>query len=207
MFTLTQSNIRYLKTLAQIPKIALAAFGVTLLAKILAVVFEKIHGHETAFNQAVTLLLHYIDSISAIFAFFVVNLCLLCLTLLWEGADLSVSLRTWFVLPSFHILEHMISLTIGAYWALAIIESCTTGVPYGSVLKTLAAVIYVSIVLFVLAAICAFIVEFIKHDYSAFLRELGRLKFPVIFCIGGALLLFLYTEYVWHFVATVTHAQ
>ena len=197
----------YLKALAQIPKIALAAFGVTLLAQLFAVVAEKIHNHETAFNPVAKLLLHYSESFPAIFAFFGVNMILLCLTVLWEGSDLGDLIRKWFVLPSLHICEHMISLSIGAYSALGIIESFTIGIPFGSIWKTMAAVIFVDIVLFSIAFLCAITAEFIERDYTLALSRLGRLRLPVIFTTAGSFLFVLYSDLVWHYAAISVHAK
>ncbi len=186
-------------------KTLFGAFIVALLAKSLAIIFQQIHGHETAFDQAVSLLMHYPDSFHAIFSFLAVNLILLFLTILFEPSDLGFLTREWAVLPSLRATEHMLALSAGAYMALAVIESMTTGIPYGSLFKTAAAIIYVCGFTVAFALICAMSVTFIERDYSMAVQRLGRYRVPALLLISIVMLWALYKDYVLNFSNFASH--
>jgi hypothetical protein len=198
---------RYLEPLSQIPKVGLAAFGVTLVAQALAVGANKLHEHQTAFDSAVRMLLHYSEESSGIFAFTAVNFILLFITIFLEGAEPLVLIRKWFVLPSFNISEHIFSLCLGVFPALTIIETLTTGNPYGSSLNLVTEIFYVEFFLFLLAYVCAATVVFFNSDYIIALQRLGKFRLPVLLIISFLCLTTLYHDYVWHFPALAPHAQ
>lgn len=192
----------------RVPRLAAASFGITLLAKVFATGLQRIHDHGSAFDDAVKLLIHYPESIAGIVAFFAVVLMLLCFTLLIEPSYLGLKIRQWIIIPSLHTAEHMVSLALGVFVAWAVMDTVEIGVPYGSYVKTGAALLFASILLSIVAVACAVAAELLHKDYDRLLLKLGASRYLVLILASGFLFASLYVDFVWKYSpSTTAHGQ
>lgn len=189
----------YQTALLRIPKLALASCVLTLLLKLSALGIEKFVGYPTAFDEAVTLLIHYPESIKAVFAFFSAVLFFLCVTFAIEPSDLGRIGRRWVFVPSLHVTVHMLSLAIGVFIAWAIIESVVSGVPYNSISKTIGVSVFSSAVLGGLAAFCAGTAVFLSDDFDKAMEWLGSWRLVVLLLIAMFLIWSVLQESVWNY--------
>lgn len=188
-------NYSYLNMLWRVPKLILASFAFTLLLKIAALSIEKFVGHNTAFDDAVKLLIHYPESIKAVFAFFSAVIFFLCLTLIIEPSYLGRLGRKWILIPALHVTEHMLSLVIGVFIAWFVIESVRIGSPPQSI-----AVLLISCIgLGGVTTLCAFAGEFLNHDFDRVIAKLGNWKFVVLLLVSLVLLWAVFSDAVWNY--------
>lgn len=188
-------NYSYSDMLWRISKLVLASFAFTVLLKISALTIEKFVSHKTAFDDAVKLLIHYPESIKAVFAFFSAVIFFLCLTLIIEPSYLGRLGRKWILIPALHVTEHMLSLVIGVYIAWFVIESVSIGSPPHSI----AILLFSCIGLVGITALCAFAGDFLHHDFDRVITKLGNWKFVVLLLVSLILIWAVLSDTVWNY--------
>jgi hypothetical protein len=162
-------------------KLILAAFVLTLILKIAAVALLKFSGHITAFDDAVSALIHYPKSIKGVFALFAAILFVCSLELLLYPSDLGAYLREWVFIPALRISEHMFSLSTGvlfAWWTIGL-WSGELGTSH-TIWSTFLTTIFACLLLTSLAAACSFTAEFLERDLERILSRLGRWRFLIL---------------------------
>jgi hypothetical protein len=192
----------YYAALLRIPKLALASCIFTLLLKFATYIIEKHVGHATAFGDAVKLLIHYPESLSAVFAFLLAVLFFLSLTLIIEPSNLGRLSRRWVFIPSLHLTEHMLSLVMGVFFSSFVIQLISmffSGTIDKSVINTTVIVFKVIFVTGMFAAICAVTAEFLSNQFDGAMRFLGRWRFAVLLFIASTLIWAVFQDAVWNY--------
>jgi len=194
----------YVNALKRTPKLAAAAFFAAMLVSFSSALFTKFAGHGTAFDDAAGILFHYPESIRGIFAFFSVTFFFLSLTLIFEPSFIGDKLRDHVLIPSLHISEHMLSLSVGIFCALAIVESFKSGIPYSSVGKTVSVVLLLSIIVGGVSMLCAMTSEFLARDFRRLKEVLGRWSPILLILIGLFLFSSAFMDTIWNYKPEIT---
>lgn len=187
----------YQDALNHIPKLMLASCGFTLTAAGYGFVIQKIHGHESGFDAAVNLLVHYPQAVSGILAFFNTAMFFLFVTFVLEPSVVGGLFRKWIVVPSMHIAEHMLAMATGVWVAWAVMEVNT--IMESDIIKTIVDLTAALSILGLLAVFCSLTAVFIEEDMHRVLPRLGKYKYAVILLVSCVFIVSVYTDTVINF--------
>lgn len=196
-------RMEYLHSLKKIPSLALSAFCCALVLKVIAAFLTSSTGRGSGFDDAVGLLFHYPESIKAIFAFFAAVIFLWTLPVLIYPSDLGDIFRRWVVVPSLHIVEHMLSLTVGVLLAWLVSDFCTGD--ESITFEVLAKVVLMSIALGLFAMACSVMAIFTDKQFDQIAQMIPKVfRFPLFFAVSGALIGAVFLDFVWNYTPMVT---
>lgn len=193
------ASARYRGVLADVVTHALSALGVTLAMLGLDRALGALHGRQTAFHDAVALLLHYAQALPAILAFVGASLMLLLASMLLDRWPVIGTLRNRLVLPAVQTAEHMVTLGLGIFGAWVVIDPDASGfTALGGAASALALALGLAVLLGV-AVLCAAVVEFMQADYPRLLARHGRRRYPAAIVALLVLFALLYWDLVWRY--------
>lgn len=196
------SKVDYAQPLKRIPSLALSACFCALILKLIAAIITSSTGKGSGFDEAAGLLMHYPQSSKAIFAFFAAVIFLWSIPILLYPSDLGRLLHRWVVIPSLHIVEHMLCLALGVLLALAVIdlvtgnESLTTAVMLKGVL--------ISGLLGLIAVGCSVIATFTANEFESIADTIPRLfRVPLFLVVGSMPIGAVFIDFVWNYKPTI----
>jgi len=190
---------KYIKKLLKIPELVLAAALITLMLKALSYIAYKFEGELSAFEEAVKLFYKYPQSVGAIFAFFSATILFLSLTFIVHPSDIGDKARKSVLIPSFHIVEHMIALALGALIAWAIIDTVSADMPVEFFFSSIGKLLLASVILGGVASICSLLAEFLRADFDKCVNMLGNYRFIILLIIGAILISAVLQDNVWNY--------
>ena len=193
----------YIQSLKKIPSLALSAFFCALLLKISAALVTSSTGKGSGFDDAVGLLFHYPESIKAIIAFFSAVFFLATFPLLFYPSDIGDIFRRWIVVPSLHIVEHMLSLTIGVL--LAWLVSDLWASDESITLTVIGKVLFVCGGLGIFAVFCSALAIFTEKQFDEIAQSIPKVfRLPLFLALGGIVIGSVFMDFVWNYTPLVT---
>lgn len=171
---------------------AVSALAVTLALLGLDRLLGAFHGRQTAFHDAVALLLHYAQALPAILSFVGVSLLLLLATVLMDRWLVARRLRERLVLPALQTAEHMVTLGLGIFGAWAVVDPAGSGFDALTGARGLVAILLALVVLLATAFSCACVAQFMRVDYPRLVARHGRRRYPAALVTLVALFAALY---------------
>ncbi len=188
----------YLQSLKKIPPLVLAAFCCVLLLKAVAAVIASSTGKGSGFDEAVGLLFHYPESIRAIFAFFAAVIFFWAIPVLIYPSDLGGLLQRWVVVPSLHIVEHMLSLAVGVLLAWGVVDICTGAEDLS--LKTVLKISFICAALGLFAMACSVLATFTTQEFEKTAQEIPRgFRVPLFLIVSLIVIGAVFLDFVWNY--------